>query len=107
MRITFKNAFDVRNAHLYQQFAGFDQRIGFGRHAVIEQPFGELIAYAQHRIEGGHRLLKNHRHFLAAQFATRLCRQRIQRMPCAVATEEINTARIDVCGIGQQSHHAQ
>lgn len=46
---------------------GFLERFLFIHAAVQDQTFGNLRTDREHRVQGGHRLLKDHGHFRAAQ----------------------------------------
>ncbi|MNI33881.1 hypothetical protein D3C73_878490 [compost metagenome] len=67
MRIATKDVFGLGNAHQIEH----TQRFTFGAaviHPLVQtQRFGDLLPHRKHRVERGHRLLKNHRHIGAAQ----------------------------------------
>ena len=62
-----RDPFSIGNAHEFEQMNGFLERFLFIHAAVQDQTFGNLRTDREHRVQGGHRLLKDHGHFRAAQ----------------------------------------
>ena len=90
------------NPHAFQNPQGFRARGLRVEPAMVFQSFADLEADGQHRIERGHRLLKNHRQFVAAQMAHLLFGQGQQ----VVAAEQDLAFGVAV-GLRQQAHGRQ
>ena len=58
-----------RDAHALQDAQRFGLRLRAIEAAMVDQGFGDLEAEGQHRVEAGHRLLKDHRNQVAAHMA--------------------------------------
>ena len=67
MRIFVKALLRRGDAHLVQHRNGAFNRFGASDVAVPQQCFNNLLANGEHWVERRHRLLKNHRHSVAAQ----------------------------------------
>ncbi len=61
VRVIVQAAYRSRNVHLGQQFCGHATRLATGQVAVAAQYVHHLVADREDRIQGRHRLLKNHR----------------------------------------------
>jgi hypothetical protein len=57
------------DAHLLQELDGSTFGIGFAQLQVDANGLCELLFYGQHRVQGGHRVLKDHGDAIAANFA--------------------------------------
>ena len=66
VRISVEGALRVRNLHVSEQIDAEFARFFLGNLLMAQDHVEHLFAHAQDRVQGGHRLLENHRHFAAA-----------------------------------------
>ncbi len=90
---------DTDEAH---QFGGAVQRCGARAALVARQHFRHLRADREGGVEAGHRLLKDHRHAVAAQPRHLAIRQR-----CQIDAGKAHLVGRALAATGQQAHHRQ
>src|SRR5262245_43275656 len=71
MRIIVEAAHGRWDLHHLQQFEGTMPRLALRESVVAHYGLGDLSADREDRIEGGHRLLEDHRYLCATQVAER------------------------------------
>ena len=66
MRIAPQNGLRLRNAHQLQHPTGFPERLIAAQPLMQADGLGDLFPDRKHRVQGGHRLLEDHRNIRPA-----------------------------------------
>ena len=66
MRVAAQDGLRLRNAHQLQHASGLPERLITAQSLMQADRFGNLLAHRENRVQGGHRLLKNHRNICPA-----------------------------------------
>ncbi len=91
-----------RDADLFEQANGLGLRFGLAHRPMAEQRFGNLVADGEQRVQAGHRLLEDHRDFVAAHAAHVAFRQ-IEDVAAAEHDSPFGSAHV----LLQQAHDRQ
>ena len=103
MRVFVEAAFRRGDAHALQSGDGAAAQCARGGAAVMRaHRLGDLVADGEHRIEAGHRLLKDHRDAIAANVA-HLRQRQVEQVP----TVEHDLTSGDAARWRHQTHHRQ
>ncbi len=95
MRVAVEQALRLGDAHQFEHPERLGASRGLGAALVQRDRLGDLVADGEHRIERGHRLLEDHRHFVAAHATHRLGRELGEVAGDAVAEAEVERAARD------------
>ena len=99
MRIFVETVLRIRDAHAIEQPQHLRLRLGVGDIAMAGDGLGDLLADRKDRIEGSHRLLKDHRDLVAAHLAHLLGIERQKLAPLQL------DAAFDAAGDLRQKPH--
>ena len=108
MRILAQPPLGFGNAHLAQQLERARARRLFAQAFVHAQALGQLAAHGEHRVQRGHRLLKNHADFVATNCAHQRLRGvcQIDRPPLFAIKNQAPTGDITAAKFNQ-AHQRQ
>jgi len=102
MRVGIDHAHGIGNTHRIQQIERAALELAAAQFLMLRQRLADLRAHGQHRIQAGHRLLKNHGDARTAQGAHGDFRQGKQ-----ILAVEFDAATDNACRRGQQAHQGQ
>ncbi|MNP36664.1 hypothetical protein D3C76_1300690 [compost metagenome] len=108
MRIASQNGVRLRDPHLLEHAFSFGQRLFAAQPLVQTDRLGDLLPHREDRVEGGHRLLKNHGDIGTAHAAhlRRIEPGEIAYLAVATAQQQA-VARHLPAGLFNQAHQRQ